>query len=62
MPDKTLSSKTVYLTGNETLILDGSLMPPKTAMAFNVVNCENQKRYAIFKTSNGKYKMEGTIC
>ena len=53
MPEN-VSSKTVYLTGNETIII-GNSMKPKTAMPVKIANTE--QKYLIIKTSSGKFFM-----
>ncbi|KPA09346.1 hypothetical protein MHK_010453 [Candidatus Magnetomorum sp. HK-1] len=55
MPERKQSSRTIFLTGNETLILDDRLMRPKTSMLFKVINGIRDKDYEIKKTSRSKY-------
>ena len=57
MPENIVSSKTVYLTGNETIIIDDS-MKPKTSIPVKIANSEMPMEYAITKTSNGRYYMK----
>ena len=56
MPDNNLSRKTVYLTGNENIVIDDS-MRPKTSMSVKIANSETPMEYAITKTAAGKYYM-----
>jgi len=56
MPERIVSSKTVYLTGNETIIIDDS-MKPKTSIQVRIANSQTPMEYSITKTSNGRYYM-----